>query len=120
MRSASSSSMYMMASVRGGRSRATSDFIRRSTNGRIRSRGRAAAARTPCEIGSPPRRAEARGGGGVALRDRLAPALLEGGAAAEQAGVGEVELAPQLVEPVLDRRAGQGDLPLGLEPVRGA
>jgi hypothetical protein len=31
-----------------------------------------------------------------------------------------VELAPQLVEPVLDRRTGERDAPVGLEPVRSA
>jgi hypothetical protein len=44
--------MYMIASVRAGRSFATSRFIRRSTNGRIRSRSRAAASLSPRLIGS--------------------------------------------------------------------
>jgi len=87
--------------VRGGRSRATLGLH-------------------PAQHERPDPLAEARRRRPIALRDRLAPALLKVGAAAEQAGVGEVELAPQLVEPVLDRRARQRQLPPGLEPVRGA
>src|ERR1041385_7959695 len=96
----------MIASVRGGSSRATSVFIRRSTNGRIRSRSRAAAAPSPLPIRSGPRSRKTgrRGAGAAAVADGLGPALLEVGAPAEQAGIREVELAPQLVEPVLDRR----------------
>ena len=63
---------------------------RRSTNGRIRSRSRSAAPASP-------------------LGDGPGVALLEVAAAAEQAAVGEVQQAPQLLEPVLDRRAGERD-----------
>src|SRR5262249_12469977 len=53
--------------------------------------------------------AQALDGTRVALCDRPRIALLEVAATAEQPGVQEVELAPQLVEAVLDRGTGQGD-----------
>ncbi len=64
--------------------------------------------------------AQALGGAGVAVGDGAGEALVEGGAAAEEAAVGEVELAPQLVEAVLDGGAGEGDAEAGLDGVGGA
>ncbi len=55
----------------------------------------------------PDARAQAFGRRGVAGRDGPSAALVEVPAPAEQPAVREVELAPQLVEPVLDRGAGQ-------------
>ena len=71
---------------------------------RARPRASGGAARTAgCARAAAPRRRASPSAIGLGV------ALLEVAAAAEQAAVGEVELAPQLVEPVLDRRAGQGD-----------
>ena len=75
--------------------------MRRRTNGRIL-------------------RAKARGRVGLAGGDRARVALLEVAHAAEQARVGEVHHAPQLLEPVLDRRAAEHDAKLPLQPERRA
>ena len=85
---ASPSSTRSTASVRGGSSGATSCFRRRSRNGFIRARRR-------------------RRGAGLTVGDRAGVAIGEVRPPAEQPAVGEVHQAPQLLEPVLDRGAGQ-------------
>jgi hypothetical protein len=57
--------------------------------------------------------------GGCTGGDRARVARVEVAAPAEQAGVEHVELAPELVEAVLHRRAGQRHAEVGAQPVSG-
>ncbi len=57
---------------------------------------------------------------GLAARDRARDAFVEVATPAEQAGVQEVHLAPQLLEAVLDRRAGERDAALRVQRERRA
>ena len=65
--------------------------------------------------------AQSRRGIGVAVAfDRRAELLPEPAESPEQAGVHGVEDRPQLAQPVLDRRAGEGDLLSGTQLADGA
>ena len=50
---------------------------------------------------------------GLAVGDRVGVTLLKVAPPAEQPAIDEVKLAPQLVEPILHRRAGERDTPAG-------
>ena len=64
--------------------------------------------------------AQRRGGPGAALGDRARVAVREIRSPAQQAPVGEVHQAPQLLQPVLDGRAGQRQPEGRGQRVRGA
>src|SRR5262249_23003377 len=65
-------------------------------------------------------RPKLRRGTGIARGDGPLVTRLERAAPTEQAGVREVELAPELVEAVLDGRAAEGDAVRSAERIRGA